>query len=171
MNTVQQLLEDTLANGELDQQLAAQHWRWRHLWDFAEFREAVLARAWDRREQFRGQTTEEFLAWLRRLGWSVAVDRWRARRREAGLLQRLASLLPRFTRSAADAVETRDLVEWLLAGLTERERKLLILKYYQQLSTEQIARSLGTSTAAIHQLHYRVLGKLRARIKKSGGGR
>ncbi len=165
MKMVEQLLEETLANGELDRQLRGQHARWQHLWEFGEYRDAVLAHAWERRKQFHGQTAGEFLAWLRRLALSVAVERWRQRQREAGLLRRLAALLPRWTPSPTEAGETRDLVEWLLAGLTDRERKLLVLKYYQHLSASQLARRLGTTTAAIHQLHYRALNKLRERMK------
>jgi RNA polymerase sigma factor (sigma-70 family) len=168
MSVVEQLLEATLASGELDRQLRGQHAQWRHRWDFGDFREAVLGRAWESREQFRGDTAAEFLAWLRRVGWSVAVDHWRQQQRQAGLLRRLAALLPRWTPSATAAVETRDLVQWLLAGLTERERKLLVLMYFQQMSGARLADALGTTPAAVHQLHYRAIAKLRSRLKKSG---
>jgi RNA polymerase sigma factor (sigma-70 family) len=167
MNTVQRLLEATLTSGELDRQLTVQHRRWQGILDFDDFREAVLARAWERRQQFRGNSPEEFLAWLRRLGWSIGIDHWRERRRERSLLQRFAELIPQSTGSPTGIVDTRELVEWLLAGLNDRERKVLTLKYYQQLSGEEIARTLGTSVAAVHQLHYRALGKLRDRLKKS----
>jgi len=168
MNVVEQLLKETLANGELDRQLRGQHTRWQQLWDFGEFREAVLVRAWEAREQFRGVDAAEFLAWLRRLGWSAAVERWRQTQRETGLLRRFAALLPRWTPSPEEAVDTKDLVQWLLAGLTDRERKLLVLKYYQQLSADRIAKALDTTSAAVHQLHYRALDKLRRRLGKRG---
>jgi RNA polymerase sigma-70 factor (ECF subfamily) len=167
MTAVERLLAETLANGELDRQLTAQHHRWRHLWDYGDFREAVLQRAWEQRDHFRGETAAEFLAWLRRLAWSLSIDRWRERRRETGLLQRLARLLPRFSRPPEEAVDTRDLVDWLLAGLTERERKLLVLKYYQQLSGAELAAALDSTPEAVAQLHYRALLKLRQRLAKN----
>jgi RNA polymerase sigma factor (sigma-70 family) len=165
MRVVEQLLHETLSNGELDRQLRGQHAQWRHLWDFGEFREEVLSRAWEAREQFRGKTAGEFLAWLRPLAWSAAVDHWRKVKREIGLLQRLALLIPRWPVSTTEAVDTRDLVEWLLAGLSDRERKLLVLMYYRHMPADALARELGMTTAAVHQLHYRAIGKLRRRLK------
>jgi RNA polymerase sigma factor (sigma-70 family) len=168
MSLVEQFLGETLASGELDRQLGVQYARWRKLWDFQEFRAAVLGRAWERRQQFKGQTAPEFLAWLRRLAWSAAVEQWRQRRRQAGLLHRFAALLPRWARGASEELDTRDLVEWLLAGLTARERKLLVLKYYRQMTADQLADALATTRAGVHQLHYRALAKLRERLKNRG---
>lgn len=171
MTSVERFLQITLSTGDLDQQLRWQHSRWRHLWDFTEFRDAALARAWECRDQFSGDTPAEFLAWLRRIAWSVAVDHWRAERRQKGLLRRLADFIPRLLPSPVEMVETRELVGWLLAGLSERERQLLLLKYYQRLSAETIAQKLGCTTAAVNQLHYRALAKLRERLGNSDSDR
>jgi len=158
--------KETLASGELDRQLRERHRRWRHVLDFSEFRDRVFDRAWDARETFRGESLGEFLAWIRRVGWTAAVDLWREHKRQSGLRARAAGFLPRFVLPAPAQVETEDLVGWLLAGLTERERKLLRLKYYEGLTAEQLAAELGTTAAGMSQLHYRALEKLRARLKE-----
>jgi RNA polymerase sigma factor (sigma-70 family) len=171
MHIVERLLGEITASGELERQLRSQHRKWWHFWDFGDFRDAVLARAWEHRDQFRGSTAAELLAWIRRVGWSVAVDHSREQRRQATLLHRLRQLVPWTVPSLTDALETADLVEWLLAGVTPRERNLLFMKYFRQMSTTEMATALKTSVAAVHQLHRRAILKLQARLKKMSGER
>jgi RNA polymerase sigma-70 factor (ECF subfamily) len=164
MNIVGRLLLETSASGELDQRLKASYARWDQIWDFGEFRSAVLERVWEHREQFRGQTAAEFLAWLRRVAWSASVDHWRHERRQASLLQKISDFFYARSPPATDLVETRDFVEWILAGLNDGERNLLEMKYFQQKSAVEIARILGMTPSAVRQLHYRAIGKLRKRL-------
>src|SRR5262245_28580841 len=165
---VERLLEDTLASGALERHLRAEHRRWDHVLDFDEYRNDTLSRAWEHREQFRGTSAGEFFAWLRRIGRSVAVTAHRQRRRRAGLLERFASLFSwPLAAGSGDAMNTRDLVAWLLAGLSERERNVLTWKYFEGLSIEAIAQRLETTREGAYQLHYRALVKLRERAKKS----
>src|SRR5262249_51485930 len=146
--------------------------RWQHVLDFGEFREAVLAKGWERRSQFHGRTADELLAWLRTIGWSVAVDAWRQRKRHSGLLEKFQKLVSAaFVAPPSERIETQDLVEWLLAGLSERERKVLRMRYYEDVSTEKIAEALECSPEAVSQLHYRAIAKLREKLKKSGTDR
>jgi RNA polymerase sigma factor (sigma-70 family) len=166
---VARLFKESLDSGELDRQLRERHRRWRHVLDYGEFRDRVLDRAWDARETFRGESGAELAAWIRRVSWSAAVDLWREHKRQSALRARAARFLPRFVLPEAPQVETADLVEWLLAGLTERERKLLRLKYFDGLTAEQLAAALETTSAGVSQLHYRALEKLRARSKDCPG--
>ncbi|HEY1599481.1 MAG TPA: sigma-70 family RNA polymerase sigma factor [Pirellulales bacterium] len=162
------LLEETRDSGELDRQLRRIVARWPQLLDAGDLRELALSRAWERRDQFRGTTAAEFLAWLRRLAWSIALDRWRAQKRRARLLQQFAGLTPHIRSRVEDRVETRDLIDWLLAGLTDRERKLLMLKYYANMSFAEIAQAFDTTPSAVSQLHYRAILKLRERTNERG---
>lgn len=166
------LLQNTLASGELERRLRSQHRQWEHVLDYGEFREEVLGKAWERQSGFQGKTSAEFLAWLRRIAWSVAVDAWRRRKRYSNLLKGFARLLsPVAALPASQRVETRDLVQWLLAGLTARERKILILKYFENMPTDRLAEELETTREGVLQLHYRAIAKLRERAKKSETGR
>ena len=167
-SVVARLLDETLKNGELDRRLRSLTGRWPQLLDLGDLRELVLARAWERRDQFRGSSSSEFLAWLRRFAWSIAVDLWRDKERRARLIDRVGELLPMFGASVEDQIETQDLFSWLIAGLTERERKVLILKYYENMSLEAVAQVMNTTCPAISQLHYRAILKLRERMKKAG---
>jgi RNA polymerase sigma factor (sigma-70 family) len=167
---VRRLLEETLESGQLDRQLRCQHRRWRHLLDSGDFRDLVLSRVWQGADGFRGTTAEEFLAWVRRVGWSVAVDTWRQHKRETSLLARFTAFLPKFALPTSGEVETADLVSWLMADLSDRERKVLELRYFRGLTFKEIAEKLGKPLGSIAQLHYRALQRLRDRAKNRPEG-
>jgi RNA polymerase sigma-70 factor (ECF subfamily) len=121
-----------------------------------------------------------FYLWLRRLAWERLVE---ARRRHIGARRRSISLeircdLPLPDESAAALVDRllddatspsgrllrderrRRLLE-ALGALPERDRELLVLRYLEGLSTDEIAAELGTSRGAVMTRHTRALVRLR----------
>ena len=62
----------------------------------------------------------------------------------------------------AAASAARDLVLRALAKLTSRERAVLALRFYLDLSELQIARELGISPGTVKSATSRALAKLRA---------
>jgi len=168
MNRVELLLRETLEDGRLEAQLQNQFRRWSHIWDFDEFKQTVLLRAWEKKDDFQGASSEQLLAWLRRIAWTTAIDHWRNEtRKNTGFRQWIASFF-RSREETSDVLETKDLVEWLLAGLSTREIRLVFLKYYRDNSMAEIAKILQCTPEAAAQLHFRALEKLRRRIKKKG---
>jgi len=87
-------------------------------------------------------------AWLWRIVLNVARDRQRSRRRLAAL--------PEFE-ATEDAREPDDEVRASLLALPERQRLAVFLRYYADLSYEQIAEALGvragTVAASLHAAH------------------
>lgn len=163
---IEQFLCDTLADGRLNAVLRAQHRRWGATLDTDDFQGEVLSRVWDRRDQFRGLTPEEFLAWVSRIGQFVAVDLHRTRNRDQSLLRRFAALMVEpFAPSAEGTLQTRDFVGWLLADLSTDERQILESLHFKQMSVEQLAVKLQTTPAAIRQRHFRAISKLRKKKK------
>ena len=61
-------------------------------------------------------------------------------------------------------VETTDEVRTALAELPDRQRAAIVLRYYADLSEEQIAHSLGCSVGAARNLVFRAMETLRSRI-------
>jgi RNA polymerase sigma factor (sigma-70 family) len=163
---VARFLSETAENGELDRQLRPLIARWPRLTDTGELRQLVVTRAWELRERFRGNTSSDFLAWTRGLAWRVALELWKSQGRRQRLYERLRHVLPKVGASAENQVQTHDLVRWLLAGLTDRERKLLNLKYFRGLSISEAAAAMEMTPEAFSQLHHRAMLKLR---KKSEG--
>jgi RNA polymerase sigma-70 factor (sigma-E family) len=73
-------------------------------------------------------------------------------------------LTDRFPERVAEpqAVETRLVVLAALATLTPRARAVVVLRYWEDLSVEQVAHLLGCSPGNVKSLTARALGKLRA---------
>ncbi len=99
--------------------------------------------------------------WVRRTLVNLSTDRWRhlARRpREVGVpLPDRAS-----SGDAHGAVEDRyDLVA-ALGALTARQRAVLVLRYFDDLSEPQVAALLGCSVGTVKSTTSRALARLRA---------
>ncbi|WP_284116678.1 RNA polymerase sigma factor SigF [Streptomyces fragilis] len=74
-----------------------------------------------------------------------------------GLLDRLGYEDP-----ALDGVEHRDLVRHLLVQLPEREQRILLLRYYNNLTQSQISAELGVSQMHVSRLLARSFQRLRS---------
>ncbi|WP_407698040.1 RNA polymerase sigma factor SigF [Streptomyces apocyni] len=74
-----------------------------------------------------------------------------------GLLDRLGYEDP-----ALDGVEHRDLVRHLLVQLPEREQRILLLRYYNNLTQSQISAELGVSQMHVSRLLARSFARLRS---------
>ena len=55
-------------------------------------------------------------------------------------------------------------IKGLIEGLPERQRLVLSMVYYNELSQKEVARVLGVTEARISQLHKEALGRLRKRL-------
>ncbi len=74
-----------------------------------------------------------------------------------GLLDRLGYEDPEL-----DGVEHRDLVRHLLVQLPEREQRILLLRYYSNLTQSQISAELGVSQMHVSRLLARSFARLRS---------
>ncbi|WP_236653398.1 SigE family RNA polymerase sigma factor [Streptacidiphilus melanogenes] len=128
--------------------------------DFHEAEDLVqvtLAKVYPHWRGLRAETTD---AYVRRA--LVNNNRSRHRRR------RVAHLLMPFVPdrpAAADAgqgdVAERDLLVSLLATLPERQRTVVVLRYWEDLSAEEVAELLGCSVGTVKSQASRALAKLR----------
>jgi RNA polymerase sigma-70 factor (ECF subfamily) len=145
----------------------------------------TLLKAFEHREQFRGQTPAEHEAWLRRIlanALADAVRRFRAgQKRDVGREQSLddavrqssehvqACLADGRTPPDEEAARNERLL-WLaegLADLPEDQREALRLRHFYGLSVGETARRMGRTAAAVAGLLRRGLKALRLR---PGGG-
>lgn len=98
------------------------------------------------------------LAYARRTLVNENIDRWRARHDELvddapGEAQR--------TGDGSSAVDDRDEVARLLQRLPEAQRRVLVLRYFCDMSERDIAETLGISTGAVKSAASRGLAALR----------
>lgn len=71
-------------------------------------------------------------------------------------------------KSPSEHIEAKALVREIalhLQGLAEKERQVISLYYYEELSQKEIAQVLGLTEGRISQLHSQALIKLRAKIR------
>jgi RNA polymerase sigma-70 factor (ECF subfamily) len=114
----------------------------------------AFASAVRRRGQFRGDGSLE--AWLWRAVVNEARSQRRRRRSRERLEQRALALEPVAPGRDDEAAE----VDAFVASLPERQRLVVFLRYYADLTHEQIASTLGirpgTVAATLHAAHARL---------------
>lgn len=103
--------------------------------------------------------------YVRRILANASHDRWRraARRRERSMHAGDAAAV---TDDHAAAVADRDLLMRALAGLPKRQRTVLVLRYYGDLSEVEIADILGCSVGTVKSQASRGLARLRAMVEQ-----
>lgn len=103
------------------------------------------------------------LAYVRRVMTNLATDQWRARR----FLSRFEPP-ERVDESWADpetAVDDRDQIVRQLVALSPRERAIVALRFYVDLSEKQVAEQLGVTVGTVKSTCHRALHKLRDRLE------
>jgi RNA polymerase sigma-70 factor (ECF subfamily) len=141
----------------------------------------TLMEAFVKRDQFRGATSEERAAWLRRILARNVADALRAQSQQKRDVSRERSLEQQMEESSAQ------LGDWLareqstpseyaqrheqailladaLARLPEHQREALVLHYWQGCSLAEISVSLDRSTTAVAGLLKRGLKHLREQL-------
>lgn len=161
-NTLGELLSRPNIIDKIRRQIRFLHVRIRYVMDYDDLFQETMLRCLTHRDQFRGRDEAELLSWCWRIGWSVAIDELRRRRRES---RRMTELLETGEAPGAEmAVSTPQDVAFLpkaLGTLSARERKIIELRYVRDLTFDKAGRKLGIGQAAAKQLHYRTLKKLR----------
>ena len=106
--------------------------------------------------------------YVRQILVNASVDRWRRLRRRPEAPLVVTGADPAATADTASAVADRDLLLRGLAALPPRQRAVLVLRYYEDLSEAQTATALGCSVGTVKSQAARGLARLR---EMSGEGR
>jgi len=105
---------------------------------------------------------EDPMAYARRVLVNAKTDTWRRRRREQ-LVAEVPEVARRFSSSdVASEVVRRHEVVAALRTLADRERAVVVLRYYADLSEADTAAALGISLGTVKSTASRALSKLRA---------
>jgi RNA polymerase sigma-70 factor (sigma-E family) len=118
----------------------------------------VLERAYRRWERIIRNGDPD--AYVRQMIVNGAVDRWRRarHRREEPLVIEYADFA---ARDRAGDIADRDLLLRMLAELPTRQRAVLVLRYFEDLTEAQTAAMLGCSVGAVKSQASRGLARLR----------
>ena len=65
---------------------------------------------------------------------------------------------------ALDVAETKEAMAEAIAGLPEREKIVITLYYYEELTLREIGEVLGVTESRVSQLHTKAILRLRARV-------
>ena len=134
--------------------------------------DAALA-AWRRFDDLR--ESDRFDAWFGRILHNVCLDRLRSRKRTPLSLDLDPSGPASTARFAApdqaDAIVRRDALGGALRTLTAEHREVVVLRYYFDLTVDQIAARTGSSPGTVKsRLHY-ALRYLRSAVEPGFEGR
>jgi RNA polymerase sigma factor (sigma-70 family) len=122
----------------------------------------AMARAWRARGSLRHP--DAFEAWIDRIVVNTCWERLRRTRRLAEL--NLASTDPPSVPDSFAAVLARDSVGRALIGLTPEQRTVVVLRFWRDLSLDQIAERLDWPLGTVKsRLHY-ALRALRAQLER-----
>ena len=118
--------------------------------------QTALSRAYPRWSRIRGDAPEAYVR-------KVMVNRWSSwwRRRWRGEVP-AASLPDIAAADAYAAIDRRQAVTSALAGLPQRQRIVLVLRYHEDLSEQQVAELLGISVGTVKSQTSKALARLRA---------
>ena len=120
----------------------------------------AFERAFRKRRSYRaGRGTRE--AWIFGIARNAALDELRRRKRHAALEEEPQDLASPSPTDLAELALRRETVRAALAGLEERERELVALKFMGGLSNTEIARVLGLSESNAGTKLHRTITKLR----------
>jgi RNA polymerase sigma-70 factor (sigma-E family) len=109
---------------------------------------------------------EGALAYARKVLVNERTDTWRRRRKEV-----VVADAPEPTpEDGLDPVGDRDLVVRLLSGLPDQQRRVVVLRYYADLSEQAVADLLDISVGSVKSAASRGLASLRAELATTEGG-
>ncbi len=121
----------------------------------------VFLKAWEKLDSYQAGSSA-FIAWLYRIAHNAVIDDYRTRK----VTVPLEDTRPTEIHHQDGIDEKLDLqfesqqLRKALQGLTEEQQQVLILKFINELSTEEIAQQLGKQQGAIRALQMRALQNL-----------
>ena len=113
--------------------------------------------------------------WLSRVTVNLSIDRWRRNKRrgqtfsplvDGDHLEVLADRGPAPDRGVLGR-ESGERLATALKALPERQRAVVVLRHYQELSLEEIARTLGMSLGTVKSSLHRALHRMRATLTEA----
>ncbi len=65
-----------------------------------------------------------------------------------------------------DELRKKEITEFMLRGVSRKERLILLLYYYEDLTMREIGSALNLSESRVCQLHSRIIGRLKQQLQK-----
>lgn len=136
--------------------------------DAEDLTELVFLKTWENiQKYYRGK--HSFSSWLFRIAHNVVIDYYRSKRTEEELSEDTEdSRAQESTMNNAKRHFNEELLGEGMAQLKDHYRQILILKYVNDFSNEEIASIMGRSQAALRILQFRALKSLKNILERKG---
>jgi len=115
--------------------------------DAEEVAQDAFVRAWKALPGFRGDA--KFSTWLHRIVAHRALDRAVALRKRRGREQELTDAIEELAGSVSDDPGQRLRLEGVIGSLSESQRAVVTLYYYEDKSVDEVALALGMPTGTV----------------------
>jgi RNA polymerase sigma-70 factor (ECF subfamily) len=143
----------------------------RHPDDALDAVQETFVKAFQKADRWDGSV--EAGPWLSRVAINQSIDRWRRNRRRQATFtplaegdhdESLAAGGPDPDRGVLGR-EMRDRLAVALEGLPERQRAVVVLRHYQEMSLDEIAETLGMRLGTVKSTLHRALGRMRTGLR------
>jgi RNA polymerase sigma-70 factor (ECF subfamily) len=131
----------------------------------------TFVKAFQKADRWDGSTQAG--PWLSRVAVNQSIDRWRRNRRRQATFtplaegdhdESLAAGGPDPDRRVLRR-EMRDRLSAALEGLPDRQRAVVVLRHYQEMSLDEIAQALGMRLGTVKSTLHRALGRMRTGLR------
>lgn len=136
--------------------------------DAEDLTELVFLKTWENIRQYK-KGKHSFSAWIFRIAHNVVIDHYRSRRSDDELTENVED--HRIESLAATRVHRRidrELLDAAMVELKDHYRQILILKYINDLTNEEIGFVTGKSQASLRILQFRALRSLKRVLERHG---
>lgn len=127
--------------------------------------QTALARTYPRWDDIADKSLAD--AYMRRVMINTRTEWWRARRLEEVPTPELPEGA---VDDGAEQRADRAMLLEALQGLAPKQRQVVLLRHYRQLSTEETAHVLGMSVGTVKSTLHRALARLRADLGRQSNG-
>lgn len=109
-----------------------------------------------------------FCAWLYKIAYNEYVQQYRKQHFLTPLREWWANGKGRVTETAVQSRQSRHDVHLALERLSEKDRQVLILRYFEGLSSAEVAQVLGCSPDNVYLWLHRALQRLKQQLERMG---
>ncbi|WP_052398151.1 SigE family RNA polymerase sigma factor [Streptomyces sp. NRRL F-5123] len=127
--------------------------------------QTALVRTFPRWDTIADKTLAD--AYMRRVMINTRTEWWRSRKLDEVPTGELPESV---VDDGAEQRADREMLLGAIAGLAPKQRQVVMLRHYGQLSTEETARVLGLSIGTVKSTLHRALARLRDHLEDSGYG-
>lgn len=130
--------------------------------------EMIFLKTWEHIGKYR-RGESSFSSWIFRIAHNVVVDYYRGSKTTDELPDDIEDSRPAVKADTmARLAVTSEILSEALKKLKDQYRQVIILKYVNDLSNEEIAEIMGKSQTALRILQFRALRQLKTMLNKKG---